>query len=436
METLIMIAQLMLGLSLLVFVHEFGHFAAAKFFGMRVPKFYIFFDAWHKKIWSKKIGDTEYGIGWLPLGGYVQITGMIDETQDASQLSEVPEPWEFRAKPAWQRFIVMIAGIVMNIITGILIFAMYLSNYEQNYLPISEINKEGVYAYEAAQDIGIKTGDKIVAINGKTPERFKEVRSTSVFLGGTITVDRDGKKIDITTPEGFYKRMREPFLSPMREEISVFAVPEGRYAAEAGMKKGDKILAVNNGKITRFVQLQDSLQANKNGSVNLLIERDGGVVQLTSKVDTAGLLGFQPDLKYPYPKTEYNLGSSFKYGIIEGYDLVVAQAISIGMIFTGELDPTESVASPIKIAQIYGGTWEWGHFWRLTGLLSFVLAFMNFLPIPALDGGHMVFLTYEIITGHRPSDAFLEKAQIVGFVLIMGLMIFAFGNDIYQTWLK
>jgi len=438
MGTIVMATQLIAGLSLLVFVHELGHFMAAKAFGMRVNKFYIFFDAWGKKIWSKEIGGTEYGIGWLPLGGYVQIAGMIDETQDAKDMSEEPEEWEFRAKPAWQRFIVMIGWIVMNIITGILIFAMYLHVFKTEYLPVSELNKHGVYAYETAQDLGVRTGDKIIEINGTAPERFRECVSTNLYLGKSIKVQHaDGQMEEIALPKGFHKNIRQPFISPMYEDISVVAIAPDSGAEAAGMKAGDVIEEVAGREIKNFPILQEVLRSHKEDTVAVKVDRGGQMVTLQARVDTSGRLGFQPDLetsKEKYTFAPYDWGRAFKYSYKEGYDLIAAQVVSFGMLFTGQLKVTESLSSPIGIAKIYGAVWDWDRFWFLTGLLSFVLAFMNILPIPALDGGHMVFLLFEMVTGRALSDEFLEKAQIVGFVLIMGLMVFAFGIDIYKIF--
>ncbi len=437
MTVLVMVSQLLLGLSLLVAVHEFGHFIAAKAFGMRVPKFYIFFDAWGKKLWSKQIGDTEYGIGWLPLGGYVQISGMIDETQDASQFKEEPEEWEFRAKPAWQRFIVMIAGIVMNVITGVLIFAMFFNVFDKDFLSLEEVNKEGVFAHELAQQIGIETGDRIVAVNGHKPDRFRDVSSSRVFLGGSLTIQRGNEIKEITTPRGFFKNMGQPFVSPMRELVGVSEVMAGSNAAKAGLRSGDIIKAINGKPINHFApDLTGVLDAEKGKEVSIQIDRGGSMQTLKAQVGETGKLGFYPSIKDAYPHQPYNWSNGIKYACYEGYELTLAQAISIGKMFTREIKVTESLASPIRIATIYGGTWQWDRFWRLTGLISFVLAFMNFLPIPALDGGHMMFIVYEVISGRPPSDSFLEKAQVVGFVMIMGLMVFAFGNDIYQLFIK
>lgn len=432
METLIMVGQLLLGLSLLVFVHELGHFLAAKAFGMRVPKFYIFFDAWGKKLWSKQIGETEYGIGWLPMGGYVQISGMIDETQDKSALIGEPQPWEFRAKPAWQRFIVMIAGVVMNVITGILIFTMYLATLEKEYLPVSEVNKDGIYAYEAAKSIGLQNGDKIVAINGKPFDRFKELTSTKVYFGSSLTLERNGQTTTINTPDNFYEQIKNPFVGPMYEKVSVNALMPGSNAEQAGLQIGDKILRIDSTTIDRFVQVGEVLKHHKGGEVQVAIDRNGQAMTLSAKVDTAGMLGFMPMIDLPYTFKPYTWGSAFKYSFKDGYDLVASQLIAFKLMFTGRLSVRDNLASPIAIARIYGGQWDWKRFWRITGLLSFVLAFMNVLPIPALDGGHMLFIVIETVTRRKISDAVLERAQIIGMILLLCLMVFAFGNDIYK----
>ncbi|OWY21345.1 RIP metalloprotease RseP [Sphingobacteriales bacterium UPWRP_1] len=432
METLIMIGQLMLGLSLLVFVHELGHFLAAKAFGMRVPKFYIFFDAWGKKLWSKQIGETEYGIGWLPMGGYVQISGMIDETQDKSALMGEPQPWEFRAKPAWQRFIVMIAGVVMNVITGIIIFTMFLATLEKEYLPMSEVNKDGIYAYDAAKNIGLQNGDKITAINGKPFERFKELISTKVFFGSDLTVERNGQTIHLKTPNNFYEQIKNPFVGTMYEKVTVEALMSGSFAEQAGLQKGDRIVRIDSTVIDRFVQIGEVLKNFKGGQVLVGIDRNGQNLTLTSKVDTSGKIGFVPAIDLPYTYKPYTWGSAFHYSFKDGYDLVASQIIAFKLMFTGRLSVRDNLASPIAIARIYGGQWDWKRFWRITGLLSFVLAFMNILPIPALDGGHILFIAIETITRRKISDAILEKAQIFGMILLLCLMVFAFGNDIYK----
>lgn len=426
-----MALQLILSLSLLVFVHELGHFLAAKAFGMRVEKFYIFFD-WGGKIWSKQIGETEYGIGIIPLGGYVKIAGMIDESMDKEQMKLPPQEWEFRSKPAWQRFIVMIGGIVMNLIVGVLIFAGYFLSFEKEYIPVSEVNKEGFYAMPMAQEFGFKNGDKVLAINGKTPERINELRSLGVFFGSDWKIERDGQIMNLNLPDTLFRRAKEGFLVPKIQKISVNEVSADSNAEKAGLKTGDEIIAVNGTKIENFFDFKDKTGANKNGNIRLTVVRDGRKENLNADVDERGNLGFYPsvDSRSAYTTKPYTVSDALKLGMVEGWDAIYYNAKGFALILAGKISPIESIQSPIGIAKIFGGTIDWGRFWRLTGLISFVLAFMNILPIPALDGGHMMFLIVEMLRGKPLSDAFLEKAQVVGFIILLPLMIFAIGKDI------
>lgn len=429
-----MAAQLICGLSLLVFVHELGHYLAARYFGMRIDKFFIFFDAFGTKLWSKKIGDTEYGIGWLPLGGYVKIAGMIDESMDKEAMEAEPQPWEFRSKPAWQRFIVMIGGIVMNLIIGVIIFAGYLSSYEKSYIAADQLT-DGIYAFELAEEIGFKTGDKLVAVNGETPKRFKDYKGLAVLFGSTVTVERDGKPMDIEVPGTYYKRAAEPFIEPFKHQITVAGVSDTMGAGLCGMKYKDVIVSVATKSLTNYGDLTAALHSNKNSTISIDVLRDGKSERMSCKVNAEGKLGFGPffDSKAENATKAYTFGESIKYGIQEGWEAIYYNALGIGKMFTGEIDPVESMQSPIGIAKnIYGGTWEWGRFWRITGLLSFILAFMNILPIPALDGGHMVFLGVEMLRGRPLSDKFLERAQVVGMLILLPLMLLVIGKDIWQ----
>jgi len=436
MGILIMAAQLIASLSILVFIHELGHFLAAKAFGMRVDKFFIFFDAWGSKLWSKKIGETEYGIGWLPLGGYVKIAGMIDESMDKEQMAKEPEEWEFRSKPAWQRFIVMIGGIVMNVILGVIVFAACLSHYEKDYIPVAEMDK-GIYAFQLGEELGFKTGDKIISINGEEPIRFKDIQSPKIYFGAEIDVERDGKRTKIEVTDTLFKKLEKErgasIIEPFNHQVKVARVIDDGHAKEAGLEVKDIIVAVNGTKVRNYGDLTNTLEANKNGSVSLTVERDGKNLNLTSKVSEEGKLGFNPyfDAKAVNTTKTYSFGETIKYGSKEGWDMVAMNAVAIGKMFTGDVNPIDSVQSPIGIARVFGDVWIWEKFWKLTGLLSFILAFMNILPIPALDGGHMMFLTFEMLTGRSLSDNFLEKAQMVGMMILLPLMLFAIGKDIW-----
>ncbi|MDQ3051468.1 MAG: RIP metalloprotease RseP [Bacteroidota bacterium] len=439
MTGLIMAAQLILGLSILVALHELGHYLAARAFGIRVEKFYLFFDAWGFKLFSFTKGDTEYGIGWLPLGGYVKISGMIDESLDKDQLAGPPQPWEFRAKPAWQRLIVMVAGVTMNVILGIIIFSATLLAFKKDYLPNSEV-KNGIHAYQLGQEIGLQDGDKITAINGKPFERFDDLLSSRVVFGSVLTVERNGQKVEIIVPDDFYKKIsaqgRWNFIGSGELLYEVKMVVDGENADKAGLAAGDKILSINGKKINGLNNLQEKLATSKNGEVSLLIRRGDKDLVLPVAVSEKGTIGISFEtgsaISPNYKMKKYTAGSAFAFGSADAWEALVSNVKGLKKIFSGEEKATDAVQGPIGIAQIYGGTWDWAWFWRITGLLSMVLAFMNILPIPALDGGHVIFLTIESITRHKFSDKFMERSQVVGMVLLLALMFFAIGNDIWK----
>jgi regulator of sigma E protease len=436
MEALIMTAQLLLGLSILVGVHEAGHMLTAKFFGMRVEKFFIGFPP---KLFGFKKGETEYGIGAIPLGGFVKITGMIDESLDTKELSKEPEPYEFRAKPAWQRLIVMMGGIVVNIITGIFIFIVLAYAYGEAYISKEELNKHGIVAKELAMDMGLETGDRILKVNGADFESFNELIRPEVLLNKNsyYTVERNGKVIDVPFPENFVKKFSEKesfqkFIEPV-QEFSVKEVLKDSGAYKGGMKAGDKILMIDETPIRYYHELRQAAEAKKGREVNVKVERHGEVKDLKIKISPSGTLGFQAEPKTEVSRKEYSLGQSIVKGTGQAFSALWINVTAFGKIFTGDV-PVTSLSGPIGIAKVFGGDWDWLRFWNLVGLLSMVLAFMNFLPIPALDGGHVMFLLYEMVAGRKPSDKFLENAQKVGMVILLALMIFAFGNDIFKSF--
>jgi len=438
MEGLVMAGQLLLGLGLLVFIHELGHFLAARAFGIRVEKFYIFFDFGGFKLYSKKIGDTEYGIGWFPLGGYVKISGMIDESMDKSQMNSEPEPWEFRSKPSWQRFIVMMAGVVMNVVLGVLIFAFVLLYYRVSYLPPENVD-DGIYAYEMAKETGLQTGDKITAINGKKAMRYIELNSFKVLFGAELTVERDGKTILIDLPDELFQKIKNEknrFIVFDNYTFSVDSVFPETPAAEGRLEKGDRVIAINETPIKVFGRFRETLAEHAGKEIELSLLRGSDTVLTGLTVNSEGLIGMLVLRDNPYEIVKYTVASAFYYGAKDGFEAIYYNAIGLGKIATGKVNASESLQSPIGIARIYGGVWEWNKFWYLTGLISFILAFMNLLPIPALDGGHVVFIIIEVIQGKPVSDKFLEKAQVVGMVLLLALMTFAFGNDIYKWIFK
>jgi regulator of sigma E protease len=432
-----MIGQLVLGLSLLVGLHEFGHFAFAKLFKIKVTKFYIFFDflfplpnVLNFSLLKKKVGETEYGIGWFPLGGYVAIHGMVDETQDADALAGPPQPDEFRAKPAWQRLLVMLGGIIMNVITGIVIFTALTYKLGESYLPATEA-RYGVVTTKLGRDIGFRDGDQIVKINGRPFTEFNDVYSPDVLLNNEsyYTVERSGQLIDLPKlPKTFFASLNKQgdsafFVEP-RTPFTLAEVPSGLPAAKAGLKVGDRITQIGSTPIRYYDELLHTLPRYKGKTVPVKVERSGEALTLPVAVSAAGKIGIRQKPELNFSTRYYNLGESVPQGTKQAFGVITLQAKAIGKILKREVSASESLGGPVEIAQQFGGVWNWPHFWSLVGTLSMVLAFMNLLPIPALDGGHVLFLLYEMILRRKPSDKFLENAQRVGTVLILALMFY------------
>jgi regulator of sigma E protease len=436
-EILMMAAQLLLGLSILVGVHELGHMLAAKKFGMRVEKFSIGFPP---KIASIKKGETEYSIGAIPLGGFVKISGMVDESLDTKNLSAEPQPWEFRAKPAWQRLIVMLGGIIVNVLVGILIFIGVTWYYGEEYLSVDEVNKRGIVAYELGEKIGLRTGDKIISINGKTVDDFYQARSEVLLNSDSyFVVFRDGKEVTINVPNDLLNSLADNEKKHYMEAIAPFIVQkvfENTPAERAGLKEGDKIIAVNDKEIQYFHEFQNALKENAGKDIQLKVKRGNEVLPLNASLDSAALLGFESKMLLNFTKMEYTLLEALPRGTYLSFKVITDQLKALGKIFRRELSASNSLGSFLTLGKTYGGSWIWERFWKLTGMLSMVLAFMNLLPIPALDGGHVMFLTFEMISGRKPSDKFLESAQKVGMVILLSLMVFAIGNDVYRHWIK
>jgi regulator of sigma E protease len=447
MEGLVMAGQLILALSILVSLHEFGHYITAKWFKMRVDKFYLFFDflfpiptVLNFSLFKKKVGDTEYGIGWFPLGGYVSIAGMIDETQDASKLAAVPEPWEFRGKPAWQRLIVMLGGIIVNLILGVVIFWGIRYNSGNNFITLSEVNKQGIYAGKLAQEVGFKSGDKILEVNGKVPVRFDEVPKLIMEDEAKYTIERDGEKKEVTLPSGFLDQLANGKKGEFIQEGLTFDVKEvlqnegGGGAYKAGLDVGDKFISIAGQPVKFYQELSPILEKNKGKSIPVVIERKGNLDTLKMSVSDEGKVGFRPNVLLKDTHEDYTIGQAFNAGFVEAFTVIGTNLKGFKKIFKGDVSASNAVSGPIGIAKIFGGVWDWGKFWFLTGLLSMSLAFMNALPIPALDGGHALFLLWEMITGKTPSVKVQEIAQQVGTFILLGLMVFAFGNDIFKIF--
>ena len=443
MDWMIMLAQLLLSLSFLVAVHEFGHLIAAKYFGMRVEQFSIGFPP---KIWSFKKGETEYAVSAIPLGGYVKISGMIDESLDAEAMKQPPQPWEFRSKPAWQRLIVMLGGIFVNVVVGILIFIGITYAFGDTYLLKDVINDNGGFQVgPVGESIGLQTGDKIVKINGRDYEYLEELIRPETLLStnATYTVERDGELVEIAIPADFIQKFNRKETAGnfiyYRFAPVISSTKPGSVAAGIGLEKGDRIVEMNGTPITYYDQISTFLKSNKSDSLAIKVERDGRIMSFKEYFkgeEALGVYAETPDDFFDKAERRITYGfvESIPLGTERAFSTLAIQIKAFGKIISGALSPQESLSGPIGIMQAFGVTWDWERFWSLTGVLSLVLAFMNLLPIPALDGGHVMFLSYEIISRRKPSDRFLETAQKVGMVFLLGLMVFIFANDIIKLF--
>jgi len=443
MSGLIMAAQLLLGLSILVILHELGHFLAARAFGIKVEKFYLFFDAWGVKLFSFKRGDCEYGIGWLPLGGYVKIAGMIDESMDTEAMKQPAQPWEFRSKPAWQRLIVMLGGVIVNIVVGIFIFWMMTFKYGETYIPNSSV-LNGINPGVIGKEIGLQRGDRVIAVNGKKVIRFEELISSKVLLGNTtLTVVRGNKTLDVKVPDNILNKVSdlgiEEFISraPLLS-TTVDSIIAGKAAAKAGLLKGDQILAVNNVPVKSNVDLREQVEKFKGKTADFTVNRAGKTIDYKIPVDTAGTIGFAFNINEIKQETiKYGFFAALPIGVDQAWKTFSDNGKGIWKVLTGKIKANKAFSGPVEIARkVYGGEWIWARFWASTAFISIALAFMNLLPIPALDGGHVIFLLVEMVKGKPLSDKFLERAQIVGFVMLLALMVFVLGNDIFKAFFK
>ena len=436
MNLVTQILTFILIISILVVLHEWGHFATARYFKTKVEKFYLFFNPWFS-LFKKKIGETEYGVGWLPLGGYVKIAGMIDESMDKEQMKQPPQPWEFRSKPAWQRLIIMLGGIIVNVLLAWVVYTgLFMANGE-TYIPVNDI-KNGIYVDPISEKIGLKTGDKILTIDGKPVKKLDRYLSIDILLANEMTVLREGKKVNVALNEEGKRAALESqgkqFVIPRMKAI-IGDIQKGSKADGAGLQSQDKVVGVN-GKTVQFWD-EFKTEITPNDTLNLKVYRQGSIVNLTAITDQDGVLGITPSSKAIEAlqvTDNYNLLTAIPRGFVETFDVLIRQIKQFKLIFNPVIKGYKQVKGPVGIVEMMPEYWNWNFFWNFLAMFSVWLAFINVLPIPALDGGHAMFLIYEMISGKAPSEKTLERGQIIGFVIVMGIMLLVIGNDIWNLF--
>lgn len=442
MEYLIVALQFILSLSILVTLHEFGHFLPAKWFGMRVEKFYLFFNPWFS-IYKYKNGETEWGLGWLPLGGYVKIAGMIDESMDTEQLKQEPQEWEFRAKPAWQRLIVMLGGVSVNFILGFFIYAMLLFANGEKFLSTDNM-KYGISVDALGSEMGLKNGDLIIAVGNKKVEKYDPglvMKEIVINMASSVTVRRKGEEVLLNVPDTVASKLasiKRPFYSP-RVPFVVAEVKKDLPALKAGIQAGDSIIACNGMSMPYFDEFQREVSRHKDKEISITFIRKGATEPQTVSLTTTaeGIVGVVPfdfDRYYILDTKKYGFFAAFPAGFAKGWDALAVNIKALGQLVTGSgrVKASESLGGFISISKLFPSTWEWSRFWAITAFLSLLLGFMNLLPIPALDGGHAVFLLIEIVIRRPVPQKVLEYSQVVGFVLLLGLLLVANGLDVFR----
>lgn len=447
MEILIKVSQFILSLSLLIVLHELGHFIPAKLFKTRVEKFYLFFD-YKFSIFKKKIGDTVYGIGWIPLGGYVKISGMIDESMDTEQMALPPQPWEFRSKPAWQRLIIMLGGVFVNFVLGIFIYIMLMYAYGEKYLPNENV-KDGVWVQDSlAINLGLQTGDKVLTIDGEKIKKFNEL-TLGFVNGNNFQIERDGLVIDKKIPEDFISQLVDrskdagAILLP-RYPFVIGAISEDSPNTNVDLQTKDIVVAINGKTIKYFDEAKVALSNFKNQDITVTVKRGNETKKVAVKVNSEGKLGvglgqlLPKDLArlgyYNLAEIEYSFAEAIPAGWNKSVKTLTDYIKQLKKIFNPSTGAYKGLGGFISIGSIFPSEWSAESFWNITAFLSIMLGFMNLLPIPALDGGHVVFTLWEMITGRKPGDKFLEYAQVTGFVLLIALLLFANGNDIFRLF--
>ncbi len=440
MDIILKVLQVVIALSILVLVHEFGHYFFARLFKIRVEKFYLFFDAWFSLVKFKPKGsDTEYGIGWLPLGGYCKISGMIDESMDKEAMKEEPKPWEFRSKPAWQRFFVMFGGVFFNFILAILIYSATLFTWGEEYLK-NDNAVYGIQCNDLALEIGFRNGDKVLAIDGLPVDKFQSIQiDIARNQAQTATVLRNSDTVLININQQYIPAiLNTPGMFGLRVPFEILSIPDTSINAAVGLAKGDKIVGIDSLKISIIQDIQPVLLAHKGDTLNFTIDRSGTLINKNLAIDNEGrigvLLNSDMDHFFEITSVNYSFLSSLSAGAAKTFSTIGNYVKELGLIFSPKTEAYKSVGSFISIGNIFPSSWNWEIFWNITAWLSIMLAVVNLIPIPALDGGHILFLIYEIVTGRKPSDKFLEYAQVAGMLFLFAIMFLAFGNDIYRLF--
>jgi regulator of sigma E protease len=439
MEVLIRASQFLLSLSILIIIHEVGHYVAARFFKVRVEKFYLFFNPWFS-LFKIRRGETEFGLGWLPLGGYVKISGMIDESMDKEQMKQPPKDYEFRSKPAWQRLIIMLGGVTFNLILAVIIYIFMLHFRGEQYLPVQNA-RYGIVADSLAQEIGLKTGDRILLLNDRKPEDFTDIPRE--FLMGnvhSVTVERNQETLTLDVPESFFGKLvaaRGQRFMTIRYPFIVESFTQVSAAREAGVQPGDHILGIDTVATWSFDEFRRTIGQFLNQETILVVERNGERLELPITISDQPVIGayVRPiNQIFEFETREFSLLSAIPAGVVKAYTTTVDYIRQLGLLFRPEVSLTENLGGFITIGSIFSPTWDWLHFWTITAFLSVILAVMNILPIPALDGGHVMFLMYEVITRRKPNEKFMEYAQMVGMILLFGLILFANFNDVMRLF--
>ncbi len=434
--------QLLLALSILIILHEFGHYITARWFKCRVEKFFLFFDPWFALV-KKKVGDTVYGIGWLPLGGYVKISGMIDESMDKEAMKQPPKEWEFRSKPAWQRLIIMLGGVIMNVLVAFIIYAFVLMVWGERRTPMTSL-KNGIWTTDSLMtEVGLRNGDRIISVDGEPVDYFENL-IPKILLGSEVLLEREGQQQKIVLPERLIGMLVESkrkkavlLMQRVPAYVGKYSEKDTSYGKVAGLQEMDRIVAVDSVPVNYYDEIVPLLNARKGGSVRLTVERKNEQVQLTSRVNNDGKIGI-PLLTdeqytelgvYQVEKRKYGFFAAFPAGVKKAGEKLKFYIDQFKLILNPKTEAYKGVGGFKAIGSVFPTYWSWEAFWNITAFLSIILAFMNLLPIPALDGGHVMFTLYEIITRRKPNEKFLEYAQVVGMILLFALMLYANGND-------